>query len=105
MVTVGGVLTYEDVTNVDSVGVVTANLVLSLVHQVLVEQSLQLEIVCWCCNCISFVGAGTGLSGVASEQTFRVASLQILILLDSIQPGIVTVILKTSYWTPTLNLN
>ena len=45
-VTIGGTLTYEDVTNVDSVGVITARLGIRL------EQDKVLLVQKRCCNCL-----------------------------------------------------
>ena len=60
--TVGGVLTYEDVTNIDSVGIVTAQTGI----KVLAGGINAVGVV----TATSFVGDGSGLSGVESWNQF-----------------------------------
>ena len=65
---VGGVLTYEDVTNVDSVGVVTARSGIEFGASGVggtITATGQAEFA-GVCTASSFVGDGTGLTGVAS---------------------------------------
>ena len=61
-VSVGGVLTYEDVTNIDSVGVITARSGV----KVLAGGINAVGVV----TATSFVGDGSGLSGVESWNQF-----------------------------------
>jgi hypothetical protein len=61
-VSVGGVLTYEDVTNIDSVGVITARTGI----KVLAGGINAVGVV----TATSFVGDGSGLSGVESWNQF-----------------------------------
>ena len=61
-VSVGGVLTYEDVTNIDSVGIITARTGI----KVLAGGINAVGII----TATSFVGDGSGLSGVESWNQF-----------------------------------
>ena len=68
--TVGGVLTYEDVTNVDSVGLITAR------NGVVVGSGITLSkdgdgFFTGIVTATSFVGSGSGLTGVASTDNIR----------------------------------
>ena len=68
--TVGGVLTYEDVTNVDSVGLVTAR------NGIVVGSGITLSkdgdgFFTGIVTATSFVGSGSGLTGVASTDDIR----------------------------------
>ena len=68
--TVGGVLTYEDVTNVDSVGLVTAR------NGIVVGSGITLSkdgdgFFTGIVTATSFVGSGSGLTGVASTDNIR----------------------------------
>ena len=68
--TVGGVLTYEDVTNVDSVGLITAR------NGVVVGSGITLSKDCdgfftGIVTATSFVGSGAELTGVASTENIR----------------------------------
>ena len=61
---IGGVLTYEDVTNVDSIGIITAR------AGVLVGSGITLSkdgdiFATGVCTATSFVGSGANLTGVA----------------------------------------
>ena len=68
--TVGGVLTYEDVTNVDSVGLITAR------NGIVVGSGITLSedgdgFFTGIVTATSFVGSGSGLTGVASTDDIR----------------------------------
>ena len=66
--TVGGVLTYEDVTNIDSVGIITAQSGIQFGASGVggtITGTGQAEFA-GVCTASSFVGDGTGLTGVAS---------------------------------------
>ena len=68
--TVGGVLTYEDVTNVDSVGLITAR------NGIVVGSGITLSkdgdiFATGIVTATSFVGSGSGLTGVASTDNIR----------------------------------
>ena len=68
-VSVGGTLTYEDVTNIDSVGVVTARQGIVVVGGGITAVGVV--------TATSFVGDGTNLTGVAStENILLLAQLQ-----------------------------
>ena len=67
---IGGVLTYEDVTNVDSIGIITAR------AGVLVGSGITLSkdgdiFATGVCTATSFVGSGANLTGVASTENIR----------------------------------
>ena len=73
-VTIGGTLTYEDVTNVDSVGLITARQGIKVGSGVGVAASISVDgnaefagIV----TATSFIGSGSGLTGVASTDNIR----------------------------------
>ena len=68
--TIGGVLTYEDVTNVDSVGLITAR------NGIVVGSGITLSkdgdgFFTGIVTATSFVGSGSGLTGVASTDNIR----------------------------------
>ena len=66
--TVGGVLTYEDVTNIDSTGIITAKSGIEFGASGVggtITATGQAEFA-GVCTASSFVGDGTGLTGVAS---------------------------------------
>ena len=68
--TIGGVLTYEDVTNVDSVGLITAR------NGIVVGSGITLSkdgdgFFTGIVTATSFVGSGSGLTGVASTDDIR----------------------------------
>ena len=69
-VSIGGTLTYEDVTNIDSVGIITAR------SNILVGSGITLSpdgdvFATGVVTATSFVGSGSGLTGVASTDDIR----------------------------------
>jgi len=69
--TVGGVLTYEDVTNIDSVGIVTAQSGVKITGGELTLVGTAFTVSqAGVVTATSFVGAGSGLSGVESWNQF-----------------------------------
>ena len=69
--TVGGVLTYEDVTNIDSVGIVTAQSGVKITGGELTLVGTAFTVSqAGVVTATSFVGDGSGLSGVESWNQF-----------------------------------
>ena len=69
-VSIGGTLTYEDVTNVDAVGLITAR------NGIVVGSGITLSVdgdifATGVCTATSFVGSGANLTGVASTENLR----------------------------------
>ena len=69
-VSIGGTLTYEDVTNVDAVGLITAR------NGIVVGSGITLSVdgdifATGVCTATSFVGSGANLTGVASTENIR----------------------------------
>jgi hypothetical protein len=88
--TVGGVLTYEDVTNIDSVGVVTARSGIEFGTSGVggtITATGQAEFV-GVVTASSFVGDGTGLTGVASTDNIITSTASTFANINS--TGIVT---------------
>ena len=90
--TVGGVLTYEDVTNVDSVGIITAQSGI----RVGAGESIGSN-----SGTVYYYGNGENLTGVAS--TDNIITSMPPPLLISIQPALLVqpLLRVTLYWTPT----
>ena len=73
-VTIGGTLTYEDVTNVDSVGLITARQGIKIGSGVGVAASISVDGNAEFAGIVtasSFIGSGSGLTGVASTDNIR----------------------------------
>ena len=73
-VTIGGTLTYEDVTNIDSVGLVTARTGIEIGARPGVAASISVDGNAEFAGIVtasSFVGSGANLTGVASTENIR----------------------------------
>jgi|5B_taG_2_1085324.scaffolds.fasta_scaffold01346_4 hypothetical protein len=69
---VGGTLTYEDVTNIDSVGVVTARAGVNVVGNDLnVGSNIKLGNASGIVTATSFSGSGANLTGIAADKIFE----------------------------------
>ena len=98
--TVGGVLTYEDVTNVDSVGIITARSGIEFgasgVGGTITATGSNL----WCCHYIYLLEMVKILTGVASTDNI-ITGILVPPLLISIQPVLLVqpLLRATSYWS------
>ena len=73
-VTIGGTLTYEDVTNIDSVGLITAREGIEVGARPGVAASVSVDgnaVFSGIVTASSFIGSGSGLTGVASTDNIR----------------------------------
>ena len=69
-VSIGGTLTYEDVTNIDSVGLITARNGIIVGGGVTISKDGHI-FATGIVTATSFVGSGSGLTGVASTDNIR----------------------------------